>query len=484
MKRFAAICVRLLPGLLSVMTAGCLPRQLVVWSPDAGRAVVIDANSTSLCDSDGKLARLDVGAAQAAAWMPDSKRVLLAVRDVADNWAELNKALDEPTRKTVIAAAGDLEKAVLAGPADKELSDEQGQEIAKKVFADRGSLAPAALLYIRDNRPDAMGNRLGEKWKKLEEKISVPYTRLGLYDLDNMSLKPGPVILNSLKGINELRLSPNAKAVAYVTGSDRTENGFTLWLAPLRASAAPRELADRVALFPDWSTDGQYVTYIRSAGAKDAKPARIGTLSRRKVADGDGNLLDELPEAENLAGIVFDNLLAARCLPDGRILFASADMTLPAAVEKTRKPIALFAFKPGEASTVTRVVSDQAKAQLPESPVFDLSPDRKLICITDDAKVCVVNLANGKITWVQQEEGKLRMLPSWRGPGELCFIIPAAKDDPAARPEVALWSAGKTRIISKDWPDEVMENLTFAPSPKQPPTTAPAEEPRQAHKAL
>jgi hypothetical protein len=71
------------------------------------------------------------------------------------------------------------------------------------------------------------------------------------------------------------------------------------------------------------------------------------------------------------------------------------------------------------------------------------------------------------------------MLPSWRRAGELCFIIPAAMGAPTGRSEVALWSAGKTTVISKAWPDAVLENLTFAPSQK-PPATAPATGPATA----
>ncbi len=476
LKRLATTSTLLLLGVGAVMSAGCLPRRLVVWSPDASRAVVMDSNSTSLCDGDGKLARLDIGIVQAAAWMPDSKRVLLAVHKSADKWADLAKALDEPTRQAVIAAADELEKAILAKPADENLSDDVVQAIVEDVFEDRASLVAPALLHLRDNRPAALRKRFGEKWKEMA-KLSVPYSQLRLFDLKGMSLKPAAAILHSLKGINEIRLAPNAKAVAFVTGSDRTKDGFTLHVAPLTANAAPRELADGVSFFSDWSADGQHVVYIRSAGAEDAKPVKVGSLSRRQVAGADGNLLAEAPPAENLATLVFDNLLAVRCLPDGRILFASADMTLPAAVD-TPRPISLFAFKPGEPGQVTRVIPRQAKTQLPPSPVFDLSPNHKLICMTDDAKVCVVALADGQITWVQKAEGKLRALPSWRTAGELCFIIPATKEDPHSRAEVALWSAGKTRVISTNWPDKVMEKLTFIPSQKQPPTTAPTTEPK------
>ena len=479
MKRFATFCLTLIMGLGFVICAGCLPRQLVVWSPDGGQAVVMDSNSTSLCDGDGKLARLDIGTVQAAAWTADSKRVLLAVQKSAAKWAQLAAVLDDSTRQAVIATADDFEKAILATPAGEELTDKGTQDIAKKVFENRGSLAPAATVYLRDARPDAMRKRLGDKWKTMAE-LSVPYTQLGLYDLDGMSLKPGLVILNSLEGINELRLAPAGRAVAFVTGSDRTESTFTLWLAQMTANAAPREIADGVAIFPDFSANGQCVIYIQSAKSPEGKAAPLGTLGIRQVADANGALLTELPEAEDLAALVFDNMLAVRCLADGRILFSSGDANLPAALAEMQKTKSLFTFNPGEPAKVTRVVPDKGENQLPEDLLFDLSPDRKHVSVAGtNAKVCVVTPADGQITWVQQEEGKLQMLPSWRRAGELCFIIPAVKGAPNGRSEVALWSAGKTTVISKAWPDAVMENLTFAPSQK-PPATAPATGPATA----
>jgi len=483
MKRFATVCLMILPGLGFVVSAGCLPRQLVVWSPDGARAVVMDSNSTSLCDGDGKLAALDVGTTQAAAWTPDSKHVLLAVQKSAVKWAQLAPVLDEPTSQAVIAAADALEKAILAAPAGEELTDKDTQETAKKVFQGRNSLAPAATVYLRDARPDALRKRLGDKWKDMEEKMSVAYTQLALYELDGMSLKPGPVILNSLKGVNELRLAPSGKAVAYVTGSDRTESSFTLWLAPMTANAATRELADRVAIYPDFSADGRHVAYIQSAGSDEGKPLAVGRLARRQVADANDAPLAELPEAEDLATLVFDNMSAARCLADGRILFSSGDANIPATVaEMERKPKSLFAFTPGQPAKVARVVPADSKTQLPEDLMFDLSPDQKQVSVAGgNGRVAVVALADGQITWVLNEEvkeNKLQMLPAWRKAGELCFLIPPNKETSKneARSEVALWSAGKITVISKDWPDAVLENLTFAPSPKKP-TTAPATGP-------
>lgn len=485
MKHFTNTRINILAAvaIAAAIQSGCFPRQLIIWSPDATRAVVMDANSTSICDGEGKLARLDVGATQAAAWMPDSKTVILAMSKSADTWTDLAKVLDTPTRHAVIAAADDLEKAILAEPADARLTDDDFEPIVKRIFENRGSLLSAALVYLRDAKPDALRKRLGEKWKDLDE-MSTSYSQLRMFDLDNMSIKPGATILNSLLGIYGVRLAPNGQAVAYITGSDKTKEALTLWLAPATANATPRELADRVAMFPDWSTDGRYIAYIQSAGAKDGKPVQVATLSRRQVADDAGNLLDRLPKADDLAAVVFDTNQTARCLPDGRILFASADMTLPAVVEKAKKPISIFAFKPGQPASVARLIPAKRARQLPDNPIFQLSPDGKLICMTNSAKVAVLDLASGKATLVQRTEGKLQMLPSWRAPAELCFIVPATKDDPDARPEVALWSAGKTKIISKTWPNKVMEKLTFVPSPKQAITTAPATMPGQEDKGF
>ncbi len=475
----------LLLGIGAVMSSGCWPRQLVVWSPDGGRAVVMDANSTSLCDGEGKLARLDVGPAQAAAWMPDSKRVLLAISKSAGTWADLAKTLDEPTRQAVIAAADDFEKAMLAAPADATLTEDDAVEpIVKKVFENRGSLLTAALIYLRNAKPDALRKRLGEKWKELD-KLSVGYTRLGLFELDGLSLKPATVILNSLKGIQELRLSPDGRAVAYVTGSDSEENSFTLWLVPMTAEATPRKLADRVAMFPDWSADGQHVAYVQASAGADSKSLRLGTLARSRVADANGALLAEPPDAEELAGLIFADTIIVRCLADGRILFSAAEVALPTTAADMPEQMSLFAIDPARPAVVTRMIPRQSEAQIPNRLLFELSPDRTHVSIAgSDAKVCVVSLADGKTTWVQQTEGKLRILPSWRSADELCFILPAAKNNPSARPEVALWSKGKTKLISKTWPDKVMKNLTFAPSQKQPPTTAPATKPGKADKGF
>lgn len=487
MTRSARAFTATLLVVAAVVSPGCWPKQLVVWSPDGKLAVVMSAESTDLCNGEGKFFAQDIGTVRAAAWMPNSGQVLLAVAKAAENWKELSAAIDEPTRQAIIDGADNLEKAILAIPAGKELSDKDGERILASALEGRGSLAPAALIYLRDTRPDALRKILGKKWKGMQE-AAAHYTQLRLYELDGSSLKAGLVILNSLKGVEAARLSPDGRAVAYVTGSDRTDDSLALWVAPVAAGAAPRELADQVAIRPDWSADGRYVAYIRAAAAPEQTQGRslqLGAVARRRVTDESGALLTDLPAVEDLAGLLFTKMLSVRCLADGRIVFSAADVTLPATAADMPQRVLLFAFDPARPATLTRLIPRQREGDMPLQMLFELNPDQKLISIAgDDARACILNLANGDVTWVQNAESKTRMLPSWRPtnrlPGELCFIIPAAKNEPDSRPEVGLWSAGKTRIISKDWPDKVMKNLTFSPSGKPPPTTAPATEPRQA----
>ena len=476
MTRFTRGSIALIVAALSV-TAGCLPRQLVVWSPDGSRAVVMTQKETYVCDGDGKLAKTNLGVATAAAWMSDSRRVVLAVNQTAEKWADLVPALDEPTRRAIIAIADELDKKILQTPTGKKLPEEQAEAITKATFEGKENLMPAVLLYLCDHRAEAVKKYYGDEWEDLR-KVSVTYSRLSVCRLDGMSLKPDCVLLNSLKGIQEVRLSPGGKRVAMVTPSDRAEQAdalwaHTLWVAEIAAKATPVEVADIIGLFPDWSPDGKLV-YLQAAGMKDDKPIGIGMLCSRGVVDADGNQ----PKPQQLAMTSFDPSQTVRCLPDGRIVFTSAELSIPAASHDTAQS-RVFVYAPDEEPKVKPLLIDEAAEELAGMSILALGPDGKTVCVSNGSKVAVVSLANGKLTWVQRETKNAGMLPSWRKAGELCFLKAPGKDDGEdARDEVALWSNGKVRTISKDWPDEVMENLTFAPKKKPMLTTSmPATQP-------
>src|SRR6266480_7476378 len=96
-------------GILLVLVMamlGCDPDQVVVWSPDGSKAVVIGADGLHICDPAGKLTPLLVKDVRKVAWFGDSHR-LAAVREVKiASWKEAIKYL-EPERVTKLEAEGE-----------------------------------------------------------------------------------------------------------------------------------------------------------------------------------------------------------------------------------------------------------------------------------------------------------------------------------------------------------------------------------------
>ena len=82
--------------------------------------------------------------------------------------------------------------------------------------------------------------------------------------------------------------------------------------------------------------------------------------------------------------------------------------------------------------------------------------------IGEEECVWTFRIDTGQFTQVQKIEGKdqWRTLPSWRGPDELCFARPIPDAEEGARKaEIVMYSNGNSRVISADWPDEVVKGF-------------------------
>src|SRR5690554_3548404 len=77
---------------IAPLFAGCLPQELVVWSPDGNRSAVISQNGDLyLCDETGTLSPLALPpslehAVEKVAWLPDSKQLVLVAERSANSW--------------------------------------------------------------------------------------------------------------------------------------------------------------------------------------------------------------------------------------------------------------------------------------------------------------------------------------------------------------------------------------------------------------
>jgi hypothetical protein len=88
-----------------------------------------------------------------------------------------------------------------------------------------------------------------------------------------------------------------------------------------------------------------------------------------------------------------------RCLPDGRMLFNAAEISLPFAAEDNGDPRErLYALDPGRRPTLVRLIPHKAEEELPaQQAFFEVSPDgRQVLFGSTKGEVCLLTLATGQ----------------------------------------------------------------------------------------
>jgi len=453
MKRCLLVVVA---GLL--VAAGCLLEEKVVWSPDGRRAAVIAPDGLYLCDGEGTLSPCVAEKVKAAAWLPDSKRLVVArEQPPLKMWKDVAAFIDEGAAKEVMESAARLRQEILA------YQGEPGKfEPGKFVEEMAPNRVVLLAMYLRDNLAEGLPEKLGpEKWKEVQG-VEAPVFSLEVGEVEGAAVKfQAPVRL--LHAPAYLRVSPNGRNVAYVTNSALPKGEWALFVASL-GGGPPRLVAENVALFADWSADGRFLAYARATGPAPASQAdlRLGTISRRMVCDAEGKVLETFEKAADLAGLLFQYDLKVRCLRDGRILFAAASVQLPSTAADMPIRMTLFAVDPQRPTTLVRLLPRSAETEVPQGAnYFEVSPDEQRVSIPGPQGVAVVALATGAIEEALADGGYgVFFVPTWRSPQELCFAVEkGAKLGSPNRREVVLWSSDGTRLLSKTWTDEMVTAL-------------------------
>ena len=113
------------------------------------------------------------------------------------------------------------------------------------------------------------------------------------------------------------------------------------------------------------------------------------------MRDDKGALLENPPEVRDLAEVVFGKDLKVRCLRDGRVLFAAAEVSLPAGITGAPRRLTLFTLDPAGTPTVRRVFPPAVDARIPDRvDLFELSPDETRAAIPGSkGKVSVASLS-------------------------------------------------------------------------------------------
>lgn len=475
-------------GMLGCL-AGCEPEELVIWNWNlAGdKALVLTSDATVLVDDKGNIQQLSPVPAWTAAWLPDGKRVVLAQRRQFDTWDKLSVILDKERANKIAVQARLLRAAVMAA---QDLED-----AGPALEALPSELREAVVLFMRDHADDALRAKLGDQWDELA-KATASVGILTVTSVEKDEDNPEIRLAVILPGVVSIRVSPDGRHAAIATPYERQgQNLLKLSVVALnRADQVPVDVALGVARQAQWTPDGRELVYLAGSAMAQADMAQLGTLIRRRVVDDEGRLA-VAEEQQNLAGLLFSQSLRVRCLADGRILFATAPMTLPLA-EKPQPRTTIYEYEPRTRS-LRQLISDEAAAQYPNRvDLFEVSPDGKhMVVAGSNGSVAVVELATGKHRQIVEagEDSSLVSVPSWRTSESLSVVIPVGgriagkKAQPATRPAVALVnvSDGTAKVISESWPQAVIDGITKRANPQaqtQPatqPTTGPATQPAQ-----
>lgn len=436
---------------------GCVPRRLF-WAPDGKHGAVIDDRGLFICNADGKLSDVVAPDVRLVGWFPDSKRFVAAQVKELSAWREAEALFSEPRRAEMKDLAEELRKEILA----HEGGWDQFQPSTKGKLT--GGEFSALALYIREQRNEGLPEKFGDEWEKIKT-LKMQACELRVYEVSEQGAKAGAAIGLLPDMVMDVRVAPDGGTAA-VTAPMASASAIPLsrlLLFSTSSNRPPVEVAEHVAAYFDWSPDGAYLYYgaTRTPPTNDKDEFTLGSLTRRPVVRSEGEPSVALGEAEDLAGLLFWSMMKVRCLRDGRVLFSSGEVALPATSADMPKQINLFTIDPLRQPTVTRLLPREADPRLEGLSMgeFELSPDEKRVVVVGSSKnVSVVTLATGNIEAVitakdSSDAENLPSMPAWRTAEELVLAVPAGHEwGSTERAELVLWRpGGEPRCISREW---------------------------------
>ena len=452
-------------ALLLLLLSGCLEKHLV-WSPDGNRAAVIAKDGLHFCDTEGKLTPLLLPGVYQAAWLSDSQRLVVARERKVGDWTSIARTLGPERVGKVESEAESLWKQLETGGKWGILTMELGKKKDQAVLK----------IFLREHYGDALRAKMSAgEWDELKS-MQAEISELVMARIVGEQIQPGALLHEGLEKINDLRMSPGDRAVAFTTDMALdNDKECRLLLVRIDATGAVT-VAEHTDTYPDWTADGRSLAYVQAlGGAKD--DLRLGTLVRREVLDENSQIkIAEKPE--ELAGLLFGNSSRVRCLQDGRILFNSAEFNLPVAAKDANvERDKLFAWDPARQATLVRMVPRGKEENLPKNlTFFEVSPDEKQVLVGGyDGEVSMLTLATGDVgTWQKAGEYNLMGAPVWRNAAEITYARrnpPVDGKEPSRKAEIVLRSVvpGKgdqEKVLSRDWSNDMLESV-FSGSDKK-----------------
>ena len=442
--------------LFAVLLAGCLPEERVWWSPKGDLAVIVAGDGVHLVTADGHRGHaLTLGSRderiKSVTWLGDGSGFVAQRTRIIPNWDDLRSLIPAEEIRSVEAmlplvvplletSAGPGEKAktledVIAGLSEKQMTC--FAHAARRKFEQEPERFEKLLLAL------PKGEELAASFKKSGAGYEV--SELCVFKLVGEAAEETKSLACSLlRPARTPRVSPGHDALAFLR-TDEDGKSETLVVTMLDGNAE-QTVARRVSGAFDWTPDGRELVFMAPLGGEGEK---LQSIHRLTVLDESGTPAQP-GKLVTLATTVTLNRPVVQVLADGRVLFASQPVTLPAAgtgPELSPRFYLIAADGSGVAPVPT------APGDLPMNlGYFVASPDGKRVAVVESETdaVAVVEIDSGKtqILSPPHPHWQSRTMPAWKSATELTL---AALHDGA--PAWMLWSEGEPlRCISESWP--------------------------------
>jgi hypothetical protein len=448
------------------LLGGCLEEHLV-WSPDGKSAAVIAKDGLHFCDAEGKLTPLLLPDIEMEAWFGDSRQLAVVRKRTVGDWTSIAQVLGSEGAAAVTAEAEGIWSKLEAGAPWGVLTMAIGNNKRQTPVK----------IFLRDHHQDALRSKLSPgDWDSLKSE-HVDLAGLLIVRIEGDKVLAGPVLHEGLEKIENIRVSPGDRAIAFTTDLTPDNDKEGRLLLTEAGTAGVTTVAERTAMYPDWTPDARSLVYLQAAEGGEKGDLRLATLVRREVFDASGQIkLQEKPD--DLAGMVFSNLSRVRCFRDGRIMFNAVEFCLPVTnkdVDAEREN--LFVLDPARQATLVRVIPRGEEENMPKNlTFFEVSPDEQRVLVGGfEGEVSVLTIATGEVAkWQKAGEYNLLAAPVWRNNDEITYARrnPSVEGkEPSRKAEIVLQKFSPAKgdhetVLSRDWSVETIESV-FSGSDKK-----------------
>lgn len=476
----------------AIFFIGCIPEDSLEWSEDGSVGLLRVDGALYLVDGQtGELTEIVKENVQP--WPDISKdgSLIAYSREVeCENLSQGLKLLPPGQVKMIKYNAGLMGQKILkAGRLAEGKFPEPDEQLLG--IEDYGNWV---IRYMCENADGELLKVLGEEGIKLAKEKALRYFQVVIVPRDNLSDKR--VVATNIFGTVATRLSPDNQYVAYIMQTQYVgeEMEYSLYVASLKADSRTILVDQRVTLGYDWRKDSRAIAYINADTDNiGVDELALGTLQERVVSSEENKLLAEPIELDkkesgsvemykctsnvsSMAGLVFYPWLKVRYGPEGRVFFSTCSMPLP--ISKNEEPgWSLFCYDTvtGMVTNVLPLSASNYTSQAMNMLQFELSPDgKKVLLPIKNNRLIDYEFGTDKVGLpIFEDEGFgeeeiSTLVPTFKGNNEISFLVSGkshyfaeSQREESDRYEIIVLnrSALKGRIISGDWPDELMDNL-------------------------